>query len=75
MVIFFNKLIFTLKVLGYFTNIIFSVILQKQPPSSLSPPLNSLLATVYQNLKYDSYHYCRQCFDAVGWVAGRASGL
>jgi len=21
------------------------------------------------------YLYCLQCFDAVGWVAGRASGL
>jgi len=22
-----------------------------------------------------SYCYCLQCFDAVGWMAGRASGL
>ena len=24
---------------------------------------------------YYYYYYCLQCFDAVGWAAGRASGL
>ena len=30
---------------------------------------------VLANLEYLSILFCLQCFDTVGWVAGRASGL
>ena len=38
---------------------------------SLGPPLATLQYVVYSSL----YSICFQCFDAVGWAAGRASGL
>jgi len=42
--------------------------------------LNKLLhikceALLSCNLSLTAIHFCLQCFDAVGWVAGRASGL
>jgi len=36
-----------------------------------------LIVDTYRNLHFPKHliHTCLQCFDAVGWVAGRASGL
>ena len=31
--------------------------------------------TVIVNINLQSVYLCLQCFDAVGWAAGRASGL
>jgi len=35
---------------------------------------NSVLTSAKQEVLFD-LHCCLQCFDTVGWVAGRASGL
>ena len=40
-----------------------------------SPDLNPLDCSVWDILQELVYLSCLQCFDAVGWVAGRASGL
>ena len=34
-----------------------------------------LSVQLYLNYIHVYYHFCLQCFDAVGWAAGRASGL
>ena len=36
---------------------------------------NSLHPFLQRFLPRDAMHPCLQCFDAVGWAAGRASGL
>jgi len=41
----------------------------------IGPPLEALRYVVYFRFYGFGFDVCLQCFDAVGWAAGRASGL
>jgi len=44
------------------------------PRDFTAPPLQRFVSDSFINY-FEIFFFCFQCFDAVGWVAGRASGL